>query len=426
MMSNKDHIPKEQGLDHTLSLLREGYLYIPNRRQGFRSDVFETRLLGKKAICLSSKDAAELFYDNTKFKREGAAPERAVQTLFGENGVQSLDGEQHKHRKELFMSVMTPEELKRLAAIHEEEWHRATDQWADMDEVILYDEAKEILCRTACRWTGVPVLEEEIPKLTKDLAAMYESPTAVGPKHWAGRRSRNRVEKWMKEIIGQIRQRNIDIPETSVVYKFSWHHDFDGQLLDEDIVSVEMLNLLRPMVAISIFITFLAHALHQHPEEEQKLREHEEQYQQFIQEVRRFYPFFPFAGAIVKKDFTWNEFQFKKGTLTLLDLYGINHDSRIWDNPDQFEPSRFENWEGSPFDFIPQGGGDYFLGHRCAGEFATLDILNVSLGHLLESIEYEVPQQDMSYSLVSMPSLPHSGVIFKNVRKGDWDRSILE
>ncbi|WP_175990748.1 cytochrome P450 [Bacillus sp. Marseille-Q1617] len=416
-MSNEEQTPKEQGLDHTLALLREGYLYIPNRRQGFGSDVFETRLLGKKAICLSGKDAAELFYDNAKFKRKGAAPERAAQTLFGKNGVQSLDGEHHKHRKELFMSVMTREELKRLAGIHEEEWHRATDQWDDMDEVILYDEAKEILCRTACRWTGVPVLDEDIPALTEDLAAMYESPTAVGPKHWAGRRARNRLEKWMKEIIGQIRQRSIDIPETSIVYKFAWHRDLEGQLLDEDIVSVEMLNLLRPMVAISIFITFLAHALHQHPEEAQKLKEEEGPYQPFIQEVRRFYPFFPFVGAIVKKDFTWNGFHFEKGTLSLLDLYGTNHDSRIWDNPDQFRPSRFENWEGSPFNFIPQGGGDYFLGHRCAGEFVTLDILNVSLHHLLESIEYEVPRQDLSYSLVSMPSLPHSRMILKNVRK---------
>ncbi len=50
----------------------------------------------------------------------------------------------------------------------------------------------------------------------------------------------------------------------------------------------------------------------------------------------------------------------------MLDIYGTNHDPKIWDNPDLFNPSRFKNWKGSPFNFIPQGGGDYWLGHRCA------------------------------------------------------------
>lgn len=41
-------VPKEEGIDHSLNLMREGYLYILNRRQSFHSDLFETRLLGKR------------------------------------------------------------------------------------------------------------------------------------------------------------------------------------------------------------------------------------------------------------------------------------------------------------------------------------------------------------------------------------------
>ncbi|CUX31589.1 Fatty-acid peroxygenase [Clostridium sp. C105KSO13] len=46
-MLNTRQIPKEEGIDHSLGLMREGYMYILNRRRSFNSDVFETRLLGK-------------------------------------------------------------------------------------------------------------------------------------------------------------------------------------------------------------------------------------------------------------------------------------------------------------------------------------------------------------------------------------------
>lgn len=83
-----------------------------------------------------------------------------------------------------------------------------------------------------------------------------------------------------------------------------------------------------------------------------------------------------------KNDFTWNGYKFEEGTLTLLDLYGTNHDPAIWGNPDVFSPDRFTKWEGSPFSFIPQGGGDYFMGHRCAGEWVTIEVMKVSLDYL--------------------------------------------
>ena len=111
-MSNTNQMPREEGIDHSLSLMREGYMYILNRRHSFNSNIFETRLLGKKAICMGGKEAAEVFYDTEKFKRKDAAPNRVVQTLFGRNGVQALDGQTHKHRKEMFMSIMSPDEIE--------------------------------------------------------------------------------------------------------------------------------------------------------------------------------------------------------------------------------------------------------------------------------------------------------------------------
>lgn len=416
-MSDTNQMPREEGIDHSLSLMREGYMYILNRRHSFSTEIFETRLLGKKAICMGGRAAAEVFYDTEKFKREDAAPNRVVQTLFGKNGVQAFDGREHKQRKGMFMSIMSPEGLQRLREIAQKQWNQALVKWEQMDELVLYEEVKEILCSTACHWAGVPLEEEDVKEVTKDLAAMFESPAAVGPNHWSGRHARNKVEKWLSELVDKVRRGELNPQEDTALYIFSWHRDLKGNLLNTDTVSVEVINILRPIVAIAIFINFTVLALHHYPKEREKLKTSDERYaQMFVQEVRRFYPFFPFVAALVKKDFTWNNYKFEEGTLTLLDLYGTNHDPEIWENPDIFDPNRFAKWDGSPFNFIPQGGGDHFMGHRCAGEWVTIEVMKVSLDYLVNQMNYEVPNQDLSYSMVSIPSIPHSNIILKQVK----------
>ena len=417
-MSNTNQMPREEGIDHSLSLMREGYMYILNRRHSFNSDIFETRLLGKKAICMGGKEAAEVFYDTEKFKRKNAAPNRVMQTLFGKNGVQALDGQIHKHRKDMFMSIMSPNELKKLTDITKKQWEIAVDKWEQMDKVIFYEEVKEIMCRTACQWAGVPVQEKDVKRLTKNLGAMFESAASVGLNHLLGRHARNYEEKWIGELIDRVRDGKVNPPENTTLHRFAWYRDLEGNLLDTEIAAVEVINILRPIVAIAIFINFTALAVYHYPEEREKLESGDEKYaQMFVQEVRRFYPFFPFVVALVKKDFTWNSYKFEEGTLTLLDLYGTNHDPKIWDNPDVFSPDRFAEWEGSPFGFIPQGGGDYLMGHRCAGEWVTIEVMKVSLDYLANRMNYEVPDQDLSFSMVSIPSIPHSKLVIKNVKR---------
>jgi len=72
-MTNEKPLARESGFDHTFDAVREGYMFLPNRRKSFRSDVFDTRILGRRAVCLGGKDAAELFYDEERFIRSGAA-----------------------------------------------------------------------------------------------------------------------------------------------------------------------------------------------------------------------------------------------------------------------------------------------------------------------------------------------------------------
>ena len=64
------------------------------------------------------------------------------------------------------MSLMTLDKLEELKNITKKQWENAVNKWELTDEVILYEESKEILCRTACEWAGVPLKEEEVKERT--------------------------------------------------------------------------------------------------------------------------------------------------------------------------------------------------------------------------------------------------------------------
>ncbi|WP_256860550.1 cytochrome P450 [Paraliobacillus ryukyuensis] len=413
-MTMMKKMPKESGIDHTLALLKEGYPFLFNRRQEVDSTIFKTRILGQQAIALSGKEAASLFYDNEKFRRSDAAPKRIQKTLFGEGGVQSLDGEAHHHRKAMFMTLMSRDGLNEMYEIIDKELTAANQNWKKENHIVLDKEIQKLLTKAACQWVGVPLPDKEINQRTEQLADMFESAASIGPKHWKGRKSRKDGEEWIISLVRQVRNNEMAVDEDRALYTFSWHRDLDGNLLNEKIVAVELLNLLRPIVAISAYINFLVLALYEHPEERENLKntDNENRFEWFCQEVRRYYPFFPFAAARVKRDFIWNGFTFKEGTLTLLDLYGTNHDPNEWSEPNQFKPDRFQEWKGSPFDFIPQGGGEFNLGHRCAGEWMTLGVMKRCLSFFVH-MDFELPEQDLSYSMTEMPSKPKSKIIMQ-------------
>jgi fatty-acid peroxygenase len=411
-------IPHDPALDNSVNLMQEGYLFIKNRTEKYNCDLFETRILFQRAVCMTGEEAAKLFYDSERFQRHGAVPYRIQQSLFGVDAIQTMDGDPHIHRKLLFMSLLTSPNQKRLAELATAEWEGSISKWENADRIVLFNEAKEILCRIACKWAGVPLDESEVEERANDFSSMVDAFGAIGPRHWEGRRARNRAEGWIRGVIEEVRNGKLKAEEDSAVYAMAFHKDIDGKMLDTQMAAIELINLLRPIVAISVYITFSALALHEYPEYKEKLQSQDsQQLKMFVQEVRRFYPFGPFLGARVKKDFRWNEYQFKEGSLVFLDIYGTNHDSRLWENPNEFRPERFNNWKGSLFDFIPQGGGETEKTHRCPGEGATVEIMEASLDFLVNKIEYKVPAQDLNYSLVKMPTLPGDGFIMSDIRR---------
>lgn len=402
-----------EDFDSTIPFMKDPYLYISKKCRELNTDVFEMRLLFQKTKCLKGKDAAEIFYSN-KFIRKGAAPEPLKATLFGKGGVQELDQDAHHHRKKLFMPFLESHEIKDLLEITEEIWKRKIPLWTHQREITLYEQVQLIHTEAICHWFGLPLRRDEIREKSSELSMMFDYAAAKDLSYFKSRFKRRKTEKWITDIVEEIRERPHRFEETHLK-RFALFRDLHGELLPSKIAAVEILSCLRPAVAVSLYVVFLAHALHQFPDRA-RLISSEEDHVSFIQEVRRFYPFFPVVPAIVKETFVWRNHEFKKGQRALLDLYGTNHDERVWKHPEHFMPERFDSRKENPFNFIPQGGGDHATGHRCPGEVMTVGLMNVALTILKNDMSYDVPNQDFRINFKRLPAIINDRMILTNVR----------
>jgi len=404
-------------VDQTLRLLREGYGWLPNQRRRTGRDVVHLRVLGRRAVSLCGPEAARFFYDEQHVRRHGVIPELVRSTLFGHDAVHTLDGPAHRIRKHMLLSLLTgpgvPELVDRAAAA----WDAAIQSWSDLGMIVLFDEASRVLTSAVCEWAGIPLEdEEETSAVAADLRAMVDGFATLGPRHWRARRARARREAWLIRLIEDVRAERRVVPAGSVLEVIAWHREGGGQLLPARVAAVEVLNVLRPTVAVSWFIVFAAHALHRWPAYRNRLREGDPVFiEAFTHEVRRFYPFAPFVGGRAVKELSWWAERIPAGALILLDLYGQNHDARVWPHPYRFDPDRFIGRRIGAYDLIPQGGGDPATGHRCPGEEITVALLN-TLVPRLAWLEYEVPEQDLTIPLNRIPTRPRSGFIIAGVR----------
>jgi fatty-acid peroxygenase len=409
-------IPRDRHWDATIPMLvGGGYRYISQMCDRLGSDIFQTRLLLRRAICIRGKEAAELFYNQALFQRTGAVPTRIQRSLLGKGGVHGLDGEEHLERKRMFMSLMRASEIERLNQLAISSWETQIQMWKSVPEFQLQSEVRQILTRAVCRWAGVP-LNGDLADRANDLSSMVDAFGAVGPRFWRGTRARRKSEEWIRLVIREIRRGGQPkFPNSPAVVVATWR-DRRSRLLDEHTAAVELLNLLRPTVAVSYLVVFAALALHSYPHECHKVLDGDTELEYFVQEVRRFFPFAPVMGAISRVDVLWQSYLLPENTLVVLDLFGTNHDPRLWNRPDEFRPERFASWDGGAFNFIPQGGGDANSGHRCAGERITIEQIKIATAFLAERVSYEVPSQDLRYSLNRLPTAPRSGFVMRQAR----------
>jgi fatty-acid peroxygenase len=409
--------------EDAVRLMSQGYAWMPDRRRRLQRRTVRTRLGGMPALGLVGPDAARFVYDEDHVRRSGALPEPVVGTLFGKGAVHTLDGEAHRVRKAMFVALLMDGGIDDLVERARSAWDDAVPAWAQQREIVLFRESANVLTRAVTGWAGVPLEPDDVEPFARDLQALVDGFATAGPAHWRARRARGRREAALGSVVERVRSGTLTPEPGSALAVVVTHRDSEGDLLDTRVAAVELLNVIRPTVAISWFLAFSGHALIRWPSHRERLASGDPAFAEaWAHEVRRFYPFAPFIGGTAPRPVEWEGERVPEGAMVLLDLYGQNHDPALWGDPYAFRPERFLTDDGAvreigAWELVPQGGGDPRTGHRCPGEQITVAVLS-ALAVRLARLDAEVPDQDVTISLRRIPAKPRSGIMLRVRRTG--------
>lgn len=410
-------IPRIPG-DSTVGLAREGYRFGIRRFERLGSDMFDARLMLRPVTYLRGASAARFFYEGGRFSRRAAMPPTVLHLIQDEGSVMMLSGADHERRKAVFLSLLAPENMPRLGEAFRMHFLEAVERWAGRERVNLLEELQPVLTRTVCDWAGVPLPEDQVASRSHEFFTMVEKVGAVGPANWTARALRRRTERWADELIEGVRNGTVRTRPGSALEVIAGLEDEHGGAVDQPVRAVELLNILRPTVAVGRFLVYCAWALHQHPAWRARFAAGDDaELDFFVHEVRRYFPFVPAIGGTATRDCSFAGRDLKEGDWVMLDLYATNHSGRIWSRPEAFLPQRFRGRTVSLNELVPQGGGYADSGHRCPGEDPTVELMRETVRLLSRAVEYDVPQQDLRISLRRILAAPQSGFEISNVRR---------
>jgi fatty-acid peroxygenase len=332
--------------------------------------------------------------------------------------VHTLDGEAHRVRKAMFVALLIDGGVDALVERARTAWDDAVAGWAQQREIVLFHESATVLTRAVTGWAGLPVEPDDVEPFARDLQALVNGFATAGPAHWRARRARGRREASLASLVERVRAGTVVPKPGSALAAVASHRDTEGELLDLRVAAVELLNVIRPTVAISWLLAFSGHALIRRPAYRTRLASGDPAFAEaWAHEVRRFYPFAPFVGGTARRAVEWDGEQVPEGAMVLLDVYGQNHDPALWGDPYAFRPERFLADDGAvreigAYELVPQGGGDPRTGHRCPGEQITVALLS-ALAVRLARLDADVPEQDLSIPLRRIPAKPRSGIVLR-------------
>lgn len=421
--------------NQNFTILRSGYLAMSRlrRKAGLRPDATSPvrfKALGKQTVLLRGAEGVDAFYDSSRVMRSGAMPPFIQRPLFGDGAVHTLDGEQHRVRKNQLADVAyTDNNVDHFASLVEEELAELLQQWRLGQHLNVHDGTSLAFGRAAFRWAGISMSREESDLRAFQMKQLLDGFGRFNAEHIKARFNRIRLDRWAKKLIEEAREGRSPAADGSALAAMANLRDENGKLVDAHTAGVELQNLTRPTVAVARFAAFAATALVEHPEWAKRIGEAAEQQGgqfsktresiAFAQEVRRTFPFVPALPGLIRYNTVVQGCPVDKGDRVVIDVLGTNTNPREWENASTFDPERFyartdleslEDYENIEM-LIPQGGKGVRTGHRCPGEKIAVTALAAAVSALCQpGVEISAEPEDRTFDWRKVLTRPSTGV----------------
>lgn len=378
-------------IGHTVAFARDPLGFV---RQSVEStgDVFRMQLFGRKVYVIAHPDCIETALLN----RDAFAKLEDFEVAFGE-ALLAVEGEQWQRQRHAMEEFFTPTRIRDHAETMVGVTTDRIDSWTTGQDICLDDQMRSIaLGNLFAVVLGQSLSASKIDGLAEDANALngWFKPTSWVLPRWVptpARREFSRGTARLREWAQSLLDEPGDVPnEDSLLATLSTLHDDPDSGFDHDEILDQVVGMIfAGHETTALAMTYALHQIGSHPSvadrfyaelddvlDEQPSIEDLQQLEyvdQIINETLRLYPPVHATPRVTTDRVEIDEYVLPKDAQVLLSTWSVHRDSRFYDQPLEFDPSRWA--DTSPrergYEFFPFGGGPRI----CIGrQFARLEM----------------------------------------------------
>jgi fatty-acid peroxygenase len=258
----------------------------------------------------------------------------------------------------------------------------------------VFDQLVEVYGTAVLAWAGIDLAPPEARRVSRRLAAIVDGFGFSGAAYLRAWRARVTLDRWAAGQVRDVREGVRRPPPDSALASIAARPDLDART-----AGVELLNVLRPTVAVAWPATLAVQRLMVHDGGSVPV----DDVRAYVHECRRLQPFAPALAGRVRRTAAHDGVELRRGDRIVLDIIGTDTDPHGF-GPD-FDPHHFaEGNPPDPYGFVPQGGGHPESGHRCPGEPLAVSLIDATVRavqrHPLRVVEGGEPDRQR------IPTLP--------------------
>jgi cytochrome P450 len=418
---------------NTLKLGRDPLIYMQNLRRDYGDIVKMPGTPMTITFVFSPEYTRQVLTDTDTFHNgeadklpskppQGSALARLLKTM------NTINGERHRHQRKLILPAF---HKKRVATYHTdmvELTEQKIKHWRNGQTFDFLKEMKQLTMAVAVKTLiGLdPVKEGD---RTRHLVErwLFAGASPLGlllPLNLPGLpfvKLAEEVEAEFKQIIERKRRESAE--DSSALGMMMQAHDEDGaRLTDEELVAQTLALFVAGHETTATALTWTLFLLTRHPEIYRELvTELEtvlagsaptaEQLNQLpfldkvISESMRILSPFLWGFRITTKDVNIGDYHIPEGELVAFAPAMLHHDARIYNDPQKFDPARWNTLDPTPYEYLPFSSGS----RMCIGAYFALMEMKIVLAIML---------QRFRFSLVPNSKIDRTGVILCYPKQG--------
>lgn len=355
-----------------------------------------------------------------------------LKPIVGENSLFLLDGEPHRRQKALQFPMLNGSTLRGYGDVMVSATQRELSRWGVGETVNIQQAAERISIEIICKVVyGVADSELEsaadtIRRLTHALTPklLFFPALRTDLGAWSPGGKLKRAFKDVQSLLGELisERRKQHTPGTDILSMLVHVQDEEGEHLSDAEIADHLLTLLNAgHETTTSALSWLIHHLHKSPDHLDRLREEIESLgpnpdslalakapwlAACSSESLRLVPTILSVGRTVHHPFELLGTEIPVGCRVMAAAYLSHRMEDDWEQPEQYNPTRFLREKPSPYVFYPFGGG----ARTCIGSrFAEME-LRVIAGTLLSRTRLTLLDPGAEPVRKSVAVVPRGGV----------------